>query len=239
MNPDALHYDGHDLEGLSALSLYPDWIVALFAPYIRGTVIEYGAGAGAISTRLRPLAETLVLVEPSPHQCVELRARFAGDAAVMTEQVPLERHIAALADRNHDCAVLVNVLEHIADDGMALRELARILRPSGTLLLFVPALPFLFSKMDTVLGHYRRYRRDELADLVVASGFEVISARYMDFLGVAPWWLLNTLGGVVKFNPFLARLYDSVGVPLTRFIENLLPTVPFGKNVLLIARKKP
>ena len=74
--------------------------------------------------------------------------------------------------------------------------------------------------------------------MVRAAGFEVAVARYLDMLGVAPWWLLNTLCGATRCSPLMVRMYDRFGVPLTRFIEGLLPTVPFGKNVILIARKK-
>ena len=231
-------YAGHDLEVLSGLAHYHDWIMDHFAPFVRGAVIEYGAGNGNISARLRPLAARLDLVEPSPALVPSLRERFRGDAAVAVRDSNLESHIAAVPANAYDCAVLVNVLEHIADDAEALRALFRILKPGGTLLLFVPALPFLFSRLDSFYGHFRRYRRDALARLVADAGFEVGKARYLDMLGVAPWWLLNTLGGAVTFNPVLVRLYDRFGVPLTRAIERLLGVPPFGKNVVLIARKK-
>jgi SAM-dependent methyltransferase len=167
-----------------------------------------------------------------------LHERFRGDAAVAVHESNIEDHVAAAAANSYDGAVLVNVLEHIADDAQALRELFRVLKPGGALLLFVPALPFLFSRLDSFLGHFRRYRRDGLARLVADAGFEIISARYLDLLGVVPWWVFNTLGGAVTFNPALVRLYDRFGVPLTRWIEHAIKAPPFGKNVILVARKK-
>jgi len=106
----------------------------------------------------------------------------------------------------------------------------------GHLLLFVPALQFLFSELDRQFGHFRRYRRSELRAKVGDAGFEIGLACYFDILGVAPWWLLNTVGGKTDFNPKMVRLYDAVGVPLTRLAERLL-SPPFGKNVLLVARR--
>lgn len=230
-------YAGHDLEVLSGMTHYYSWIVDHFTPYARGATVEYGAGTGNISARLRPLVARLDLVEPSPRLLPAVRERFEGDAAVAVHESSLEAHVAAAPARAYDCAVLVNVLEHIADDSAALRELFRVLKPGGSLLLFVPALPFLFSRLDSVYGHFRRYRRDALARLVADAGFRVREARYLDLLGVLPWWLLNTLGGFVTFNPTLVRMYDNVGVPLTRAIERLLGAPPFGKNVLVIAQK--
>jgi SAM-dependent methyltransferase len=230
-------YAGHDLEVLSGMTHYYDWIVDHFAPYAHDTAIEYGAGTGNLSARLRPLVAQLDLVEPSPRLLPTLRERFRGDTAVTVHAADLETHIASSPAGAYDCAVLVNVLEHITDDSATLRELFRILKPGGALLLFVPAFPFLFSRLDSVYGHFRRYRRTDLVRLVTGAGFVPRDARYLDLLGVAPWWLLNTVGGAVTFNPTLVRLYDRFGVPLTRAIERLLGTPPFGKNVLLIARK--
>ncbi len=234
----AAPYAGHDLEVLSGMTHYYAWIIDYFTPFARGAMVEYGAGTGNVSARLRPLAAHLDLVEPSPRLLPVLRERFRGDATVAVHAVNLETHVAAAPASSYDCAVLVNVLEHIADDAAALRELFRVLKPGGALLLFVPALPFLFSRLDSVYGHFRRYRRAALVRLVADAGFEVREARYLDLLGVVPWWLLNTLGGAVTFNPVLVRLYDRVGVPLTRGIERLFAAPPFGKNVLLVARKK-
>jgi SAM-dependent methyltransferase len=232
-------YAGHDLEVLAGMTHYYAWIMDYFAPFARGEMVEYGAGTGNVSVRLRPLAARLDLVEPSPRLAPALRERFRGDGAVAIHETNLETHVAAAPAGAYDGAVLVNVLEHIADDAEALRELFRVLRPGGALLLFVPALPFLFSRLDSVYGHFRRYRRDALVRLVAAAGFEVGSARYLDLLGVVPWWLLNTVGGAVTFNSTLVRLYDRIGVPLTRGIERLFTAPPFGKNVVLIARKRP
>ncbi|MBM3952634.1 MAG: class I SAM-dependent methyltransferase [Rhodospirillales bacterium] len=230
-------YAGHDLEILSGMTHYYSWIADHFAPFVRGAAVEYGAGTGNISVKLRPLVDRFDLVEPSPRLLPILRDRFRGDDAVAVFDANLEAHVASVPADSYDCAVLVNVLEHIADDAQALDELFRALRPDGSLLLFVPALPFLFSRLDSFYGHYRRYRRGALARLVGEAGFEVREARYLDLLGVVPWWLLNTVGGTVTFNPALVRLYDRFGVPLTRAIERTLGAPPIGKNVLLIARK--
>jgi SAM-dependent methyltransferase len=170
-------YAGHDLEVLSGMTHYYAWIVDHFTPFARGATIEFGAGTGNVSARLRPLVARLDLVEPSPRLVPVLRERFRDDAAVAVIDANLEAHVAAAPARAYDCAVLVNVLEHIADDDAALRELFRVLKPEGTLLLFVPALPFLFSRLDTYYGHFRRYRRDDLVRRVADAGFEVRDAR--------------------------------------------------------------
>ena len=131
---------------------------------------------------------------------------------------------------------MVNVLEHIEDDGAALAELYRVLKPGGRLLLFVPALKFLFSELDRLHGHYRRYHLASLKSLVEKNGFGLRYHRYFDLTGVLPWWLINTLGRRTTFNPKIARIYDLYAVPVTRAIENWI-SPPFGKNIILVAER--
>ena len=66
-----------------------------------------------------------------------------------------------------------DVLEHIADDGAAAREIARVLRPGGVFIFSVPAHPWLWSAHDVALWHQRRYRRRELVRLLGGAGFRL------------------------------------------------------------------
>lgn len=65
-------------------------------------------------------------------------------------------------DNTFDLITLLDVLEHTADDGVVLRELRRVVRPGGYLLVTVPAYPLLWSSHDVANHHYRRYRRRTL-----------------------------------------------------------------------------
>ena len=97
-------------------------------------------------------------------------------------------------------------------------------------------MEFLFSKLDREVGHFRRYTKPALHRRLADAGFIIERIGYMDLLGVAPWYLVNTLGGATGFNPFLVRLYDMVGIPLTRLAERLVPA-PAGKNLIAVAAK--
>lgn len=229
-------YEGADLEALATLHNYQRWIVDSFQPYLRGRAIEFGAGTGNISTLIRSHVATLDLLEPSANLIAPLRQRFAGDDGTAIYHQPLEVQLPEISDETYDSVVLVNVLEHIKDDVAALDGLLRILKPGGHLLLFVPALKFLYSNLDKLVGHYRRYQRAELNNKVADAGFEIVLSRYFDAIGVAPWLLLNTLMGGTSFNPLLVGVYDSVFAPLSRGIESLI-SMPLGKNVLLVARR--
>src|SRR5262249_46804746 len=84
-----------------------------------------------------------------------------------------------LPDVSVDVAVLLNVLEHIEDDAGALRQLYRIVKPGGAVVLEVPAGPHLYDVYDKVLMHFRRYQLSALRQLLQRTGFAVAHASSM------------------------------------------------------------
>ncbi|MDA1091564.1 MAG: class I SAM-dependent methyltransferase [Proteobacteria bacterium] len=229
-------YEGRDLETLSILSNYRDWIITPFRPYLHGATTEIGAGLGTFSQAIIDEVETLELVEPSPELVPQLTEKFSKTPGVTVIGKTLEDHLADMAVESRDCIIMVNVLEHIMDDTQVLKDQFRMLKPGGRLLIFVPALPWLFSKMDAEHGHYRRYYKSGLVDLVRMANFKIISARYFDILGIIPWWLICKVGRRTTFSPFLSGVYDKLFVPVGRVLESVLAP-PLGKNILLIAEK--
>lgn len=219
------------LDALDGAVNYADWIVEMVQPHLGPTILEVGAGHGTLTERLGRHGK-VIATDLSP-RCVDaLRSRFAGRPDVEILHADVE---AAVAARTFDSVVLVNVLEHIADDDHALRVLASGLRPGGTLVLFVPAFQALYSEFDRLVGHYRRYRGDELAKQVSRAGFEVLTARYVNLLGALTWWLAaRQLRRVPR--PWLVRLYDTAVIPAIRRLERRW-TPPFGQSFLCIARR--
>ncbi len=228
-------YEGRDLEVFSDAPNYYAWITESFRPYLRGQAAEIGAGIGTFSRHLLPHISTLDLFEPSRQLVPALQAAFKDTDQVIVHDKTLE-HFLSQNEKQYDVIVMVNVLEHIEDDAAALQGLWQRLNPGGHLLLYVPALPFLYSRLDNHFGHFRRYTQKILAERLLNADFHIIENRYRDVLGVLPWYVINTLGRKITFSPSAVRLYDRVGVPITKFIEQYVP-VPFGKNLVSIAQK--
>jgi SAM-dependent methyltransferase len=86
------------------------------------------------------------------------------------------------AEGKFDLVVLLDVLEHVEDDGAALRALRSRLKPGGRLLVTVPALPALWSYHDERHQHFRRYRKTELADRLRDAGYELTTLSYFNTL---------------------------------------------------------
>jgi ubiquinone/menaquinone biosynthesis C-methylase UbiE len=229
-------YEGHDLEVLADLPNYYGWIIEVFRPYIKGRTMEIGTGIGTVSKLIIEDTEELILVAPSAHLTEYLPTSISKSPKVFIFNETLEQRLPRMADHSCETVIMVNVLEHIEDDGSALEGLHRVLKPGGHLLLFVPALQPLYSELDRKHGHFRRYHLAPLAYKLNTYEFIIHDKRYFDLAGVLPWWLINTLAKKTEFNPAIATLYDRFFVPITKFIERyILP--PLGKNILIIAER--
>jgi 2-polyprenyl-3-methyl-5-hydroxy-6-metoxy-1,4-benzoquinol methylase len=228
-----------DLERLGTAKRFFDWVLDVFDPYLQGRVLEVGAGLGTITRKLvdRYPELSIVALEPAGNVFADL-----ASYAALTPRVTASRQTLAEYEPDpgeaFDAVVYINVLEHIADDSQELQLAAKTLRPGGALLVFGPALEWLYSELDYRAGHYRRYSLRRLRDLAAAAGFEVVSARYFDVLGVVPYlvvyrWLRHDdISGSTLWG------YDRVVVPLSQLLQRVLVSPPLGKNVILIAVKR-
>jgi SAM-dependent methyltransferase len=88
-----------------------------------------------------------------------------------------------------DTVVCLNVIEHLQDDVLALRNILNILGEHGRAIILVPNGPGLYGSLDEVLGHCRRYTSDSLTELAQKAGFRVERILKFNRPGVIAWWL--------------------------------------------------
>jgi SAM-dependent methyltransferase len=236
-----LGYVGKDLEAMSFAVNYHRWILSIFEPYLGNRIVEVGAGTGSFSELLlERKAESMSLVEPSTDMYQQLRRRMDDLSPSFRLQTfnDIFHNVAAQIrlSEQPDSIIYVNVLEHIADDAAELRAINETLERGGRLFIFVPALSWLHGSFDRQINHYRRYSKTELEQKCVEAGFNVITSRYFDLLGVLPWWVKYRLLQSQRMEPGAVRFYDQRIVPLARIVESRLKP-PIGKNVLLIGEK--
>ena len=220
------------LDNLVAASNYADWIVEMAAPHLGAEILEVGAGHGTLTQRLAAHGK-VTATDLSPRCVAALRERYGGWDAIEVVHGDVD---ALAGTRMFDAAVLVNVLEHIPDDRAALRSLWDTLRPGGTVVLFVPAFEALYGEFDRMVGHYRRYRRSELADLLADTGFDVVEARYVNCVGALAWWLMVRQLGRFPKTARSIRLYDQTVTRVVRRAEGFRAP-PFGQSVFCVGRR--
>ena len=227
MNAPDSSYSGRDnLEAMKRATRYNDFLVGLIRSSGAGhRVLDHGAGAGTFARPVAASGASVICMEPDDG----LREELAQSGLDVTAT------LADIEENSVDYAYTLNVLEHIRDDSETIAELYRCLTPGGRLLVYVPAFQCLYSQMDAHVGHFRRYRRKPLVELLESAGFDVMSARYVDslgFLATLVYKLIGDKSGGVS--PGSVALYDSVVFPVSRFIDALtLGSV--GKNLAIVA----
>jgi 2-polyprenyl-3-methyl-5-hydroxy-6-metoxy-1,4-benzoquinol methylase len=227
-----------DLERLGTAKHFFDWVLDEFDPYLRGRVLEVGAGLGTITRKLveRYPELSIVALEPAENVFADLASYAALAPLVTARRETLADYDPGQAG-GFDAVLYLNVLEHIADDARELQLAARMLRPGGALLVFGPALEWLYSELDYRAGHYRRYSLRRLRALASAAGLELASSRYFDVLGVLPYLVVYRWSRHADIAGSTLWGYDRVVVPLSRAVQRIIPHPPLGKNVILVAVK--
>lgn len=225
-----------EFEALREANNYRRALLREFSPYLRGRVVEVGAGIGQNSALLRevPAIERLLCIEPDGDFCRRFRQDFPSVWL-------LQATVAALSPgpSRWDAIISINVLEHIEDDFDELRRYAALLRAGqGSLCLFVPARPEIYSPLDRDFGHYRRYTRAELSSKLERAGFAVRKLHYFNSTGYFAWWLNFCLLRKRSFDARAVRFYDRVILPATYYLESRLMRPPFGQSLIAVAAAK-
>lgn len=150
------------------------------------------------------------------------------------------------SSNSFDAVVAGDILQTVADDLCALRELRRVLKEGGMLCLTVPAYPLLWGEEDEVRGHRRRYTATELRRKLNNAGFEVTRVSYVVAFGFLPAVFerigKNIFTKSIDRNRQPARQpnwVDSAMVSLLDVERHLIRYVnlPFGTRVMCWARK--
>ncbi|HEX7739530.1 MAG TPA: class I SAM-dependent methyltransferase [Marmoricola sp.] len=151
-----------------------------------------------------------------------------------------------LRDESFDAVVAFDVIEHCTDRPLALRELGRVLRPGGRLLISVPAYRWAWSDHDVHAGHHTRYTRPRIVAELRTAGFEIDRASYA-FTSTFPLFAAERLARRIRPRrtaeeprvPQVGPTADRILMALTRLDARMLRRrdLPFGSSVLVAARK--
>lgn len=219
------------LEGLSAAVNYRNWICDLASPHLGPRPVEIGSGNGDYADTLADRGHRIVASEAESSRRTALQHRFATDDRIEVRDIRLP--LGPEDERDEfTSAVAINVLEHIEDDLGAVRSMAELVEPGGRIVLFVPAFPIAMSRFDREVGHYRRYKRDALADLLRRAGLTDVRAHYVNLPGLIAWILLMRLCRQRPGEGFALRVFEAL-VPLLRRIEDRWRP-PFGQSVFAV-----
>jgi SAM-dependent methyltransferase len=213
-------------------------MMRLFEDYVGKKLLEVGAGVGAVAGWFNDRGRNVVAVEPEPLLAERIRSREGRRPIEVVEKESLAAYdeLASQA-REFDTVLYVSVLEHIEDDLREFKEARKVLTTGGNLIIFVPALQWLYSRNDAATGHVRRYSRKRLEWLAQVSGYEVSLLRHFEVVGIIPYLVICRLLRRIADDAGSKGLYNNVILPLSALVDKVLRGRLIGKNLVLVARK--
>ncbi|HYT41626.1 MAG TPA: class I SAM-dependent methyltransferase [Methylomirabilota bacterium] len=222
------------LEILTEAKNYNRWIAENFYASIKAPLLEFGAGIGNISELLSSYTP-LCVTDTDARMLAHLKNKFShiNDISVHFLDItqPPPEHLVG----SFQTVIGINVLEHVEDDEKALFHLGNVLKPSGRLLLLVPAKKWAYTDLDRQLGHFRRYEKKELAEKLVKASFQIEKLYFFNIIGLLSWIIRDKLQRSGGLRPYQISSFDSI-VPLLKRVEAKI-SMPVGISLIAIAQK--
>lgn len=205
-------------------------------------ILNVGAATGGSSKWLSSLGQVTSLEnDPLFISYLEEQGIAVMDASVTNIPLP---------DESFDLVCAFDVIEHVADDKQAVRELIRVCKLGGRVCVTVPAFQSLWSTHDEVNGHHRRYQAKQLQQLVQPQSATELYSSYFNSILFIPVFIFRKMQRLFSspsnaaqsdFQYFthnkifngLMKLLFGLEVFLLKFFR-----LPFGVSLILLLEKK-
>jgi SAM-dependent methyltransferase len=219
-----------NLEAMTEAKNYNQYLIGIIErSHIGGTkkILDFGAGSGTYADMLKTKGIFVDCLEPDSVLQEQLKKKGYGVVSDVSKLMP----------GSYDLIYSLNVFEHIDDDFENFTKITKALKSGGRVIIYVPAFQSLYSSMDKLVGHHRRYTKHRLRKMAEKAGVESIELHYCDPIGYAAAYIYKLVGGDSGvISPRSVKFYDRIAFPISKLIEPIFRNA-FGKNVVLVARK--
>ena len=161
-------------------------IISVLKEHDIDLIWEVGAGHGNMAIPLAEVGITTIAIEP-----LYFGAKILSDRGFHSYAQTLDQ--LALPDSCLGAIGIFDVLEHLMEPKVVLNEIYRVLKPGGLLLTSVPAYQWLYSDFDIQIGHFRRYSRKSLVDLLGSYNFKTTEVSNLFFIFIFPAIILRRI----------------------------------------------
>ena len=232
-------YLGSELDLFALASNWKAYIRREIGPYVKGHVLEVGAGIGGTTRSLINGRErSWTCLEPDRELAKRIALTIKNNSRSV-DQMP--KVIVGNIDhpgcnRNYDTILYIDVLEHIENDELEIRKAVQKLSQKGCLIVLAPAHQYFYSSFDAKIGHFRRYQQKRLLSIPPADT-KLLRIRYLDCVGcLASFANKLILRSGLPTQRQIAT-WDRVMVPLSRLFDPLFGH-KIGKSIFVIWQKK-
>ena len=224
-------YSGKELQIFKNATNWKKYFSKKLKPFIKGTVLEVGAGLGETTPYLiNGNVKEWTTLEPDSILFESLNNRRSGTAIQGTiYNLPISQ--------TFDTILYIDVLEHIENDVAEIEVATKHLNKGGSLIILSPSYNFLMSEFDREIGHFRRYSRKGLLKTVNNSSLKVLKLFHLETVGV----LLLLINKYIFRKKYPSKgninFWDKYIIPISKLTDRLF-NYSTGKTIIGIWEKQ-
>ena len=216
------------LESISVAENYNKYVADLFFSNIDKTenILDFGAGYGLITEKFKKKGYKISAVEINKTALEKLNDKNI-DSYNLIEKVP----------KSINCIISLNVLEHIEDDDKYIKKFYNHLPQDGKLILYLPSSNLIWTELDDMVNHKRRYSKSGIVELLNSNSFEIEKIFFADFIGWIVLFFLKMFRVKLDFDKRKIKFYDKFIFRTFKFTDYFFKNI-IGKNLFIVASKK-
>lgn len=227
-------YQGDELELFQHAKNWKTYFSRQVQPFIKGNVVEVGAGIGATTLLLNDgTASKWLMLEPDKQMIASLKKKM--EEKEFPANCHLQTGIIDQLTETFDTIIYIDVLEHIEADREEISKAAELLKSGGHIIVLSPAFQFLYNPFDKAIGHYRRYNK-RMLKRITSPSLQIVSNNYFDSVGYFAA-LMNKLLLRQKYPTIKQVLFwDRWMIPVSKITDKLF-FHSFGKAIIAVWKK--
>ena len=231
-------YSGGELDIFKCASNWKKYWHNHIKKYTGNKILEVGAGIGATAEifNQKEKPKRWICLEPDSNLCKIIEEK--KKRGIINDNIEVKNGTLSSIEfyDTFDMILYIDVLEHIENDKEELVRASRLLDENGRIIILSPAYNFLYSAFDEKIGHFRRYDKKLIHNIIPAS-LKIIEIKYLDSAGFFAS-LANKI--ILKSsNPTRqqVKFWDRFLVPISQWMDPLI-MYRAGKSILVVMENK-
>jgi ubiquinone/menaquinone biosynthesis C-methylase UbiE len=212
-------------------TLHINYCLSFIKKYLGEEILEVGGGCGSFTKiYYDKKIKNLTITEVDKKNLNSLKKYFKKYKNIFITNKKINK-----INKKFDTIIYLHVLEHIKDDEKEIFEATKKLKKNGHLIFIVPAHPKMYSRLDKLVGHHRRYEINFFKKKFLL--LKLLDLRFLDSMGYILYYLNKIFFKKEKYPSKLKIfIWDKIFTPLS-FIIDFITQYKFGKCILAIYKK--
>ncbi len=225
-----IQYDGFELEHFDSASNFRRYQISLIKKFIAGSLLEVGAGKGGLAAKYIDLTNDITLIEPNKKLFNSLKKKFKKKK-ILIKNISVKK-----VYKKYDVIMYFDVLEHIKKDLQEIKLASKKLNKNGVLIFSVPAFQIFYSDFDRLVGHFKRYNKNDFLEFSKKNNLKIAKLVYYDSIGFL-FLILNKIF-FLKQNNLKSKVFLwNLLIPISKILD-VITFNTFGKSLLCVFEKK-